>query len=108
MFETNELDDIKDEYFASYGDLSNIYNEPMNFIDRQICELIVTDIKELEPNSIFTFSTYLNAYSIFDLKDKFKFTYESLLRLQNLVILPRAHCENCIALPFNIPYLKIK
>ena len=103
-----DIDDVKDEYFESYGDLSKIYNEPMNFIDKNICELIVSDIRELEPNSIFSFNTYLDMYQISSLKDRFKLTYESLNLLKDIVILPRSHYDNYIALPFNIPYLKIK
>jgi len=108
MLNSNSFEDVKNEYFASYGDYSNIYNEPMNFIDRSICELIISDIRELEPNTIFTFNTYLDIYQITGLKDRFKFTYELLKALDGIVILPRSHVESFIAIPINIPYLKIK
>jgi len=103
----NQIDKTQ-EYFDSFGDYSDLYNTPLNIMEREIVSGIASEIQLLEPYTIFTLSPYLESFSVYSLKERLKFTYKILKELDGYVILPIEHYCSYIALPYNMPYLKIK
>ena len=104
----NNLIDKKDEYFSSLGDYDEIYNKRLTIIEEVIVDGMVSSIKKLKPNTIFTFDKYLKEFSVKTIKEKLQFTYIALQKLKDNVILPEVNYKNLIALPFNMPFLRIE
>ena len=100
--------DKKHEYFKVIGDYREIYNAPFSMLEQQVANSIADEIRSLNNNTLFTLAPYLNHYHIFHIKDQLKYTYEVIKILDDHVVLPRENFLTCIALPHNMPYLKVK
>lgn len=104
----SKLSDKKNEYFKVIGDYKEIYNAPLNIIEQEIANSIAEEIQKLDNNTIFTLAPYLREYHIFHIREQLKYTYEVIKILGDHVILPSSHFMSYIALPHNMPYLKVK
>lgn len=103
-----EYKDFRIDYWNSYGDYNDIYNQKLNFFSTDICHDIISTIKHLPRNSVITISSYLKNFQVNDPKEIFRLTYEILNSLEGILILPEQFYNNYLAFPYNMPYLKIK